>query len=299
MNTMDIKDSKEYDLLRAHPNEIKLYWSEKEKKHLGFVRIVDVMPRVVPKGRTGDIAVVQGARISYGSTDLRSKKADDGLVNYLVEHYHTSPLELASVKFICSCPLYVFNQLVRHRTAKLNCTSRRYTKIDEETFFVPEPRLQDTVNNKQGSLDAPVPEIAQRSYQALYQKAEDIYKEYDDAVKNGIAKEIARGAMPQNIMTEFVWKSDLHNFIKMVRLRVHPTAQKEIRDLAEAMKELVKPMFPAVFGAFEKFWLNSISFSPDEIESIKKGRDENGNYTGITSKRRKTDFNKKINLLGL
>lgn len=289
----------EYDLLKAHPDEIKLYWSEKEQKHLGFVRIIDVMPRIVPEGRTGDIAIVQGARISYGSTDLRSKKADDNLIQYLVEHYHTSPLELASVKFICSCPLYVFNQLVRHRTAKINCTSRRYTKIEKETFYVPEPRMQDTVNNKQGSLDVDVPEDVKIHYDNLYQKAEDIYEEYDNAVKNGVAKEIARGAMPQNIMTEFVWKCDIHNLIKMIQLRVHPTAQKEIRDLAEAMKDLVKPRFPVVFEAFEKFWLGGVTFSKDEIELIQKGKDENGDYPGFTSKRRKKEFDEKIKLLGL
>lgn len=289
----------EYDLLTLSEKEIKLYWSEKDQKHLGFVRLVDVMPRLVPEGRTGDVAVVQGARVSYGSTDLKGKKADDALVNYLVEHYHTSPLELASVKFICKCPLYVFNQLVRHRTASLNCTSRRYTKIIDNSSYVPPPRLQDTLN-KQGSLESSdMPEDTKKAYSDLYQKAEDIYSEYSNAIDNGIAKEIARGAMPQNVMTEFVWKCDLHNFIKMIRLRVHPTAQKEIRDFAEAMKTLVKPMFPSVFNAFEKFWLNSISFSPDEIAVIKRGRDEKGEFTGIKSKRRKKNFEEKVAKLGL
>jgi thymidylate synthase (FAD) len=292
-------DSKNYDLLTKSKGRIDLYWSEKDKKHLGFVKVVDVMPRLVPEGRTGDMAVVQGARISYGSTELKSKKADDSLVSYLVEHYHTSPIELASVKFHINCPLYVFNQLVRHRTASLNCTSRRYKKVDNNTFYVPEPRLQDFVNNKQGSLDKPVPDKLKESYYSLYQKADDIYKEYENVVDNGIAKEIARGAMPQNIMTEFVWKCDLHNFIKMVRLRVHSTAQKEIRDLAEAMKDLVKPMFPVVFNAFEKYWLNSISLSQEEINIIKKGKDNNGNFEGFTSKRRQEEFNKKLKLLGL
>ena len=290
-------DNKQYDLLSKSIGKIDLYWSENDKKHLGFVKVVDVMPRLVPEGRTGDIAVVQGARISYGSTDLKSKKADDSLVSYLVEHYHTSPIELASVKFHINCPLYVFNQLVRHRTASLNCTSRRYKKVDNNTFYVPKPRLQDYVNNKQGSLDKPVPEELEKSYYELYKKADDIYKNYENVVDNGIAKEIARGAMPQNIMTEFVWKCDLHNFIKMIRLRVHPTP-KEIRDLAEGMKELVKPMFPVVFNAFEKFWLNSISLSQEEINMI-KNRKNKGKFETFKSKRKQNEFNKKIKLLGL
>lgn len=155
------------------------------------------------------------------------------------------------------------------------------------------------MNNKQGSLDKPVTEDLKKSYYDLYRKADNIYKDYEFVVDNGISKEIARGAMPQNIMTEFVWKSDLHNFIKMIRLRVHLTAQKEIRDLVEAMKELVKPMFPVVFNAFEKFWLNSISFSKEEIDIIKKGRNKDGNFESFMSKRKNNDFNKKIKLLGL
>ena len=287
-----------YDLLSASPNRINLYWSEEKQSHLGYVEVVDVMPRLVPAGRTGDVAIVQGARISYGSTELRSESADDALVSYLVEHYHTSPLELASVKFHINCPLYVFNQLIRHRTAKVNCTSRRYTKIVKDTFYVPAPRLQDAVN-KQGSLDVDVPREAVAAYDDLYQDAANVYAKYEAAVDSGIAKEIARGAMPQNIMTEFVWKSDLHNFVKMLRLRIHQTAQKEIRDLAIAMSTLVQPMFPAVFAAVERFWTNSINFSADEIEIIRKGKDESGNYAEINNKRRKKEFDDKIRLMGL
>ena len=136
-------------------HRLNLYQSEKTGDYMGYVELVDIMPRIVPEGRTGDVALVQGARVSYGSSDLRSEKADKGLVEYLVEHYHTSPLEMASVKFIAKVPLFVFNQLIRHRTAKINCVSRRYTEIPDDSFFVPELRVQDVVNH-QGSKEAKV-----------------------------------------------------------------------------------------------------------------------------------------------
>lgn len=279
------------DLLTSYDNEVKLYYCKKKNEHLGFVKLIDIMPRIVPEERTGDIAVVQGARISYGSAELKSAEADSALISYLVEHYHTSPLELASVKFMCKCPLYVFNQLVRHRMAKLNVTSRRYTKIEQDSFYVPEPRLQDTLH-KQGSKDGDIPEDVKDIYNNLYEKAEDIYQDYSKAVESGIAKEIARGAMPQNIMTTFVWKCDLHNLLKMIRLRIHPTAQLEIRSLAMAMKKLTEVRFPITFTAFDKFWLNSISFSMEEIELIKtKGE--------FKSKRKQKEFLRKRELIGL
>ena len=111
-------DTKEYACLLPYNKEYKIdLYKNPDGKYMGYAQLIDIMPRMVPKGRTGDVALVQGARISYGSSNLRSEKADKGLVEYLVEHYHTSPLELASVKFIIKAPLFVFNQLVRHRTA--------------------------------------------------------------------------------------------------------------------------------------------------------------------------------------
>lgn len=278
-------------------HRINLYPDSETGEYMGYVELIDIMPRLVPEGRTGDVAIVQGARVSYGSTSLRSEKADKALVEYLVENYHTSPLELAEVKFVAKVPLFVFNQLVRHRTANLNCTSRRYTEIPEDAFFTPELRVQDSLN-KQGSVSSHVSDEVKERYGDLYRHAERSYDLYSRSVADGVAKEVARGAMPQNVMTEFVWKIDLHNFLKMIRLRVHKTAQKEIRDLAEAMYELVKPKFPIACGAFEKFWLNSVSLSQEEISIIKDGL-KTGTFKNFSSKRKDLAFQEKLALLGL
>lgn len=285
-----------------HPaihHRLNLYWSELDQKHKGFVELINVMPTFVPNGRTGDAAIVQAARVSYGSTSLKGVKADAGLINYLVEHYHTSPIEMGEVQFICSCPLFVFNQLVRHRTANINCISRRYTAISGEDFYVPEMRLQDDLN-KQGSV-VPDEKNAQvlDGYFRLFDKARGLHSEYEDLVTQGVAREVARAAMPQNVMTTFVWKSDLHNFLKMVRLRVHHTAQKEIRDLAEAMYQLVKPIFPLTCEAFEKHWLNKVSFSSDEVAILKQGKQSDGSWSTLGSKRKDAEFLKKISRIGL
>jgi thymidylate synthase (FAD) len=277
---------------------LNLYKDEKTGDFMGYVELVDIMPRIVPKGRTGDVALVQGARVSYGDSDLRSEKADKGLVEYLVEHYHTSPLEMAEVKFICCCPLFVFNQLVRHRTANVNCVSRRYTEIPDDAFFTPELRVQSETNH-QGSETGNVDEKVRDVYNSMYEHANDTYQLYKTCCDAGVGKEVARGAMPQNIMTSFVWKMDLHNFLKMVRLRVHHTAQKEIQELANAMYDLVKPKFPIACGAFEKFWLNSLSLSEQESEMIRQGKDEDGNYPKFTSKRRQAAFMEKLKKMGL
>jgi thymidylate synthase (FAD) len=268
----------------------------KNLEYMGYVELIDIMPRIVPEGRSGDVAIVQGARISYGSS-LKSMKEDDALIEYLVEHYHTSPLEMAEVKFIAKVPLFVFNQLVRHRTASLNCVSRRYTEIEKESFYIPELRKKDELNKQGSQFFEEKNEVLENQYKNMYGKANETYDMYKECVKNGVAKEVARGAMPQNIMTEFIWKIDLHNFLKMIQLRIHHTAQKEIRELAEAMYELVKPKFPAVCNAFEKHWLNKISFSEEEIMMIQQKK--NGNIPEFQSKRKQKVFWEKLKRLGL
>lgn len=288
-----------FDFLLAPDSEekIDLYKDKKTNIFLGFVKLIDVMPRIVPKGRTGDIALVQGARVSYGSTDLKSEKADKGLVEYLVEHYHTSPLEMAEVKFIIRAPLFVVNQLVRHRTANLNILSFRYTEVRKDMFFIPEIRVQDTINH-QGSKKAKVDKEVEEKYDSMFEYSKNTFELYKECVDNGVGKEVARGAMPQNVMTDAVWKCDLHNFLKMCRLRVHSTAQKEIQDLANAMYSLVKPKFPIACAAYEKYWLNCVSFSQEEIEMLKSIITKK-EFKKFESKRKRDSFQEKLDKLDL
>ena len=190
---------------------------------------------------------------------------------------------------------FICNGFVVHNS--VNCVSRRYTKIPEDAFYTPELRLQDDVN-KQGSVTGEVSDEQQLVYKTLFNEASGLYEGYKEAVDLGVAKEVARGAMPQNVMTTFVWKMDLHNFLKMVRLRVHATAQKEIQDLAQAMYDLIKPLFPLTCNAFEKHWLNSITLSSDDIELLKK-KTPDGFPIQHLSKRKQKAFLEKAQLLGL
>jgi thymidylate synthase ThyX len=83
---------------------------------LGFVEIIDMMPRKVPYNRTADIAVSRNARVSYAQGD-KTIQEDNGLVRYLLENYHTSPSESVVFQFRIKCPIFVERQLIRHRTA--------------------------------------------------------------------------------------------------------------------------------------------------------------------------------------
>ena len=109
----------------------------------GFVRLVDYMG--------GDDRIVQSARVSYGA-GTKTVREDKALISYLMRNLHTSPFEQVILTFHIKLPIFIARQWVRHRTARMNELSGRYSVMKEE-FFVPdmgEVRYQDSVN-KQGS----------------------------------------------------------------------------------------------------------------------------------------------------
>jgi thymidylate synthase (FAD) len=93
----------------------------------GFVRVVDYMGN--------DSSVVQAARVSYGQ-GTKKVNADKGLINYLIAHRHTTPLEMCEIKFHIKLPIFVARQWIRHRTASVNEYSARYSIVEDE-FYVP------------------------------------------------------------------------------------------------------------------------------------------------------------------
>src|SRR6266852_3927220 len=95
----------------------------------GFVRVIDYMG--------DDGAVVQAARVSYGK-GTRKVHEDAGLIRYLMRHRHSTPFEMAEIKYHVKLPIFVARQWIRHRTANINEYSARYSRLDRE-FYLPAP----------------------------------------------------------------------------------------------------------------------------------------------------------------
>src|ERR1700747_2753703 len=93
----------------------------------GFLRVIDYMG--------DDAAVVQAARVSYGRGTKRVSE-DQGLINYLMRHRHTTPVEMCEIKYHIKLPIFVARQWIRHRTANVNEYSARYSILDNE-FYIP------------------------------------------------------------------------------------------------------------------------------------------------------------------
>jgi len=211
----------------------------------GYVALVDVMG--------SDRTPAQCARTSFRNADAdRTAEQDAKLTDYLVRNRHTTPIEFCQVRFYMKMPIFVARQLVRHRTASINEVSYRYVRAARE-FYVPHvSRMQrKSESNKQGSSSETIddPATAATMFHWIGKQAFDTY---DELLNMGLAPELARAVLPCGTYTEWYWQNDLHNTLHMLRLRLDPHAQYEIRVYAEAMLELLEPVFPTIIESWRK-----------------------------------------------
>ncbi len=269
----------------------------------GFVRVMDYMG--------DDTSIVQAARVSYGRGTKKSLQ-DQGLINYLMRHKHTTPFEMCDIKFHIKLPIFVARQWIRHRTASVNEYSARYSILANE-FYIPERQhlSPQSKANKQGrELDAVPDDVADKVLSILKDDATRCYGNYIEMMNEdedgniidenavGLARELARMNITLNYYTEWYWKINLHNLFHFLALRADPHAQYEIRIYAEKMLEMVKAWVPFAYNAFQEYRMGAANFSRTEIAVLKnmlKGKKVTEEDSGLT-KREWSEFSKKLNL---
>jgi thymidylate synthase (FAD) len=270
----------EIDALRANPQptlratapgmEAHLYKAHEVLDH-GFIRVVDYMGN--------DEAICQAARVSYGK-GTKSVQNDEGLIRYLMRHWHSTPFEMCEIKLHVKLPVFVARQWIRHRTANVNEYSARYSILDRE-FYIPEAShlaAQSVINN-QGRGEALTGDEAARVLEILKGDAARTYDHYAEMIgetdadgnqKQGLARELARMNLPANIYTQWYWKVDLHNLFHFLRLRADSHAQYEIRVYADAICKVVADWVPAAYGAFEDYRMGGANLSGKALECVRK-----------------------------
>lgn len=191
-----------------------------------------------------EVTSTNAARVSFGKMKTEFDEKDEKLLKYLIENQHMTPLEHITFTFSVHCPLFVARQWMRHRNFSYNEISRRYTTVDLE-FYIPEDFRKQSESNRQASTD----EIVEKNDEAksLFSKTVDnCFDAYEKMLEIGVCKEQARGILPQNMFTTFWMTGDLRNILHFIELRDSDHAQKEIREYAVAMKELIRPYVPHV-----------------------------------------------------
>ena len=240
----------------------------------GFIRVV---AHVID-----DAAIVQAARVSYGRGTKRVSE-DQGLINYLMRHRHTTPFEMCEIKYHVKLPIFVARQWIRHRTANVNEYSARYSILDNE-FYVPAPDKLATqaTTNRQGRGAVIAGAAAQRVLDLLRGDAERAYAGYAELLNEdaagrprdpswpGLARELARMNLSLNFYTQWYWKIDLYNLLHFLALRADPHAQYEIRAYAEAMLDTVKRWVPLAYEAFLEYRMNAATISATGLQVIRR-----------------------------
>src|ERR1700724_4551384 len=240
----------------------------------GFLRVIDYMG--------DDAAIVQAARVSYGR-GTRKVSEDQGLINYLMRHRHTTPFEMCEIKYHVKLPIFVARQWIRHRTANVNEYSARYSILDNE-FYIPAPEhlAAQATTNRQGRGDVLEGAAARRVLDLLREDSERAYAGYAamlneheagaplDPAWPGLARELARMNLSLNFYTQWYWKTNLHNLMHFLSLRADPHAQYEIRAYAEAMLGTMQRWVPLAHAAFLEYCMNAASISATGLAVIRR-----------------------------
>jgi len=255
----------------------------------GFIRLVDYLG--------SDKRIAQAARVSYGE-GTKTIRQDRGLIDYLLRNEHTSPFEQVIYTFHLKMPLFVARQWLRHRTARLNEVSGRYSIMPDE-FYVPgmEDIAEQSPEDRQGrKTEAMRIERAESVREVIEGVQNHAYKGYQELLDSGTARELARVVLPLSLYTEMYWQIDLHNLFHLLRLRLDTHAQKEIRAYAKVMRDLATTVCPIAFESFNQHIEGSVRFSHDEMTALKKLlRDGNHGLEGKKAERleMKIDENKQ------
>lgn len=229
----------------------------------GFVRLVDYLG--------SDDRIAQAARVSYGE-GTKTYRENTGLIDYLLRNEHTSPFEQVNFTFHLKMPIFVARQWIRHRTARVNEISGRYSVMKDE-FYLPEPGViaEQSENNKQGRRDEPVSSgLQDHVLEAFERDRQSAYATYQELLDRGIARELARINLPLSLYTEFYWQMDLHNLFHFLRLRMHAHAQYEIRAYADQIFEIIRKVCPLACASFKNHVVEGTRFSGAEVEELRR-----------------------------
>ncbi len=247
--------------------EQHLYTAHQVLDH-GFVRVIDYMG--------DDAAITQAARVSYGK-GTKAVQNDEGLIRYLMRHWHSTPFEMCEIKLHVKLPVFVARQWIRHRTANVNEYSARYSILDRE-FYIPatEHLNKQSVVNNQGRGEALSEADSHRVLEMLKADSARAYDNYETMIEDdeqggiALARELARMNLPANIYTQWYWKVDLHNLFHFLRLRADSHAQYEIRVYADEICRLVADWVPYAYKAFEDYRLGGAQLSQPAVEALRK-----------------------------
>jgi thymidylate synthase (FAD) len=216
------------------------------------------------KAAADDADVIFAARVSTaGEMSYREIRKDPekskGLINYLMRDRHGSPFEHNSMTFFVQAPIFVFREFMRHRVGfSYNEESGRYREL-QPVFYVPDGdrKLQQEGKPGQYTFVEGTEEQKNEVRNLLMENSGECYWMYRTLLDAGVAKEVARMALPVNVFSSMYVTCNARSLMHFLGLRTtHPDAkvpsfpQREIEMVAEQMETLWAELMPLTHAAF-------------------------------------------------
>ncbi len=287
----DQQSQKNYTKRVTSPELEKILYEALPVLDHGFVRVIDYMG--------DDTSIVQSARVSYGK-GTKKVSTDEGLIKYLMRHWHSTPFEMCEIKYHVKLPIFIARQWIRHRTANVNEYSARYSILDKEFYIPTKDQLSaQSISNRQGRGDLITGAQADEVLKILKDDATRTYDNYEkmlnerydgttiDKNKTGLARELARMNLTLNSYTQWYWKTDLLNLLNFLFLRADSHAQYEIRVYADIMLDTVKKWVPITHAAFMDYRVGAVHVSSKGkkvIQQMAKGENVIQENSGLSKR---------------
>jgi len=197
-----------------------------------------------------DLTVVNAARVSFDKVSHELTEADKKLIRYLASHNHISPFFHPQARFRLKMPLFVCREWFRHTIGLArNEVSRRYVDTPPECWVPESSNIRERDPKvKQGSKATAVAS-ADEVHQLMQEQVDSAMDTYHTLLERGVAPEVARSVLRQGMFSEFIETGSLAAYARICQLRLDPTAQKEIRDYANAVCECMNEQFPVSWMA--------------------------------------------------
>jgi thymidylate synthase (FAD) len=197
-----------------------------------------------------DLAVVNGARVSFNQECDELGVRDAGLIRFLIRERHGSPFEHGYFRFLVKAPLFVVREHHRHRAGhSYNEWSGRYSKMEPE-FYVPE-NVRTQVGKPGAYSFQPVDDATREAARReIEEQATRAFQAYERMLEQGVAKEVARTVLPLSTYTKYYWSCNPRSLMHFCGLRNHESAQYEIRQYAAAAESFLERLMPVTHAAF-------------------------------------------------
>jgi thymidylate synthase (FAD) len=197
-----------------------------------------------------DLAVANGARVSFNLASQELGEREEGLIRFLMRDRHGSPFEHGYFRFVVKAPIFVVREHHRHRAGHAyNEWSGRYSKMQAE-FYVPD-FVRSQVGKPGAYTFAPVaPEVREAARAEIEGAAAQAFEAYERMLEQGVAKEVARTVLPLSMYTKYYWSCNPRSLMHFCSLRNSEFAQYEIREYARAAEGFLARLMPVTHAAF-------------------------------------------------